>query len=214
MLFTGVAVCFIKVVTELVAERRCHRSIFLFLSPLFDKGSDVAIKLNDKQVKSLLRKGEPGRHAAGSGLYLRISNEGTGFWVSRYTVNGKRREITLGTYPDLTLANATMQALTLKSEVKKGIDPLVERKRCDSVKIKTVDALAADWIKDCEKRLKYPNLPRRVYEKDLHPIFGELTLDRITPIDIRTALEKIVDSGRPSIANDALIPCLTKQRFI
>lgn len=169
------------------------------------------MKLNDKQVKSLLRKGDPGRYAAGHGLYLRVSNEGTGFWVSRYTINGKRREITLGTYPDLTLANATIKAITLKSEVKKGIDPLAERKRADSVKIKTVDALAADWIKDCEKRLKYPNIPRRVYEKDLQPVFGELPLDRIAPMDIQAALDKITDSGRPSIANDALMYC--KQIF-
>ncbi len=169
------------------------------------------MKLNDMQVKSLLRKGKPGRYAIGQGLYLRVSNEGTGFWVVRYTANDRRREITLGTYPGLTLANAAMKAAKLKAEVKEGIDPLVERKRVDSVKIKIVDDLAADWVKDCEKRLKYPNIPRRVYEKDLQPIFGELPLDRITPLDIRAALDKITDSGRPSIANDALMYC--KQIF-
>ncbi len=46
----------------------------------------MAVKLNDKQVKSLLRKGEPGRYAAGHGLYLRVSNEENGFWVVRYSV--------------------------------------------------------------------------------------------------------------------------------
>lgn len=33
----------------------------------------MAVKIKDKQVKSLLRKGEPGRYAAGSGLYLRVT---------------------------------------------------------------------------------------------------------------------------------------------
>jgi len=171
----------------------------------------MSVKLNDKQIKSLLRKGVVGRYAAGNGLYLRISNEGTGFWAVRYTVNGRRREIMLGSYPGLTLANATIETAKLKLKVKQGIDPLIERKRVDSVKIKTVDDLAADWIKDCEKRLKYPNIPRRVYERDLQPIFGGLLLEHITPLDIRDTLDKITDSGRPTISNDALMYC--KQIF-
>ncbi|MEA3545484.1 MAG: integrase arm-type DNA-binding domain-containing protein [Thermodesulfobacteriota bacterium] len=171
----------------------------------------MSTKLNDKQVKSLLRKGKLGRYAAGNGLYLRISNEGTGFWAVRYTVNGKRREISIGTYPDLTLANATIQTAKLKSKAKQGVDPLVERKRAANAKFRTMDDLAADWLKDCRKRLKHPNIPWRVYERDLQPIFGDLPLERITPLDIRDALDRITDSGRPSISNDALMYC--KQIF-
>jgi len=171
----------------------------------------MAVKLNDKQIKSLLRKKESGYHAAGNGLYFRVSKEGTGFWIVRYTVNKKRREISIGRYPDLTLANATVDAAKIKIEVRQGIDPQAEKKRPDSVKIKTVDELAADWIKDCEKRLKHPNIPRRVYEKNLSPVFGELGLDRISPVDIRAAIEKIASSNRPTISNDALMYC--KQIF-
>ena len=35
----------------------------------------------------------------------------------------------LGSYPGLTLANATIESAKLKLKVKQGIDPLVERKR-------------------------------------------------------------------------------------
>ena len=175
----------------------------------------MAAKLNDKQIKSLLRKAEPGRFAAGNGLTFRVTNEGNGFWVVRYTANGKRREITLGRYGtkpgELSLVDASAKAAQIKADVKKGVDPLAERKRPDSVKIRTVDDLAADWLKDCEKRLKHPQIPRRVYEKDLAPLFGELALERVSPLDIRQAIERIVDSGRPTIANDALMYC--KQLF-
>lgn len=172
----------------------------------------MAAKLNDKQVKSLLRKGEPGRFAAGNGLYFRVSNEGSGFWVVRYTANGKRREITLGKYPELSLANAAAETAKLKAEVKQGVDPLAEKKRPDGVKIQTVNDLAADWLKnDIEKRLKHPQIPRRVYENDLAPRFGELSLNRVSPLDIRHAIEAITASGRPTVANDALGYC--KQLF-
>lgn len=171
----------------------------------------MATQLNDKQVKALLRKKVPGRYAAGGGLYFRVSNEGTGFWLVRYTTNGKRREIALDKYPQLSLVDARAQCAILKAEIKSGIDPQAERKRPAVVKIHIVDELAEDWLKDCEKRLKHPNIPRRVYEKNLAPVFGELSLERVTPLDIRAAIEKIVKSNRPTIANDALMYC--KQLF-
>lgn len=172
----------------------------------------MAVKLNDKQVKSVLRRAEPGRFAAGNGLYFRVSNEGSGFWVVRYTANGKRREITLGKYPELSLANAAAETAKLKAEVAQGIDPLAEKKRPEGVKIQTVNDLAADWLKnDIDKRLKHPQIPRRVYEKDLAPSFGELSLNRVSPLDIRHAIEAITASGRPTVANDALGYC--KQLF-
>ena len=149
--------------------------------------------MNDKQVKAILRRGDAGRHAAGGGLYFRVSSEGTGFWVVRYLANGKRRELTLGRYGtkpgELPLVEAAARAAQLKAEVKAGIDPLAERKRPASISIKTVDDLATGWLKDCEKRLKHPNIPRRIYEKNLAPCFGELALERVSPLDIRQAIE-------------------------
>lgn len=41
----------------------------------------MAKNITDRQVKSLIKNGKTGRHAIGNGLYFRISNEGTGFWV-------------------------------------------------------------------------------------------------------------------------------------
>ena len=168
--------------------------------------------LNDRQIKSLLRNGKPGRYADGGGLYLRVTTSGTGFWTVRYTSFGKRKEITLtGAYPHTTLAAARADAAQLKADLRKKIDPLVERNRADNAEIKTVDDLAADWLADFDKRLKHPQIPRRVYEKDLAPSLGQLPLDRVRARDIRAAINKITASGRPTISNDALMYC--KQLF-
>lgn len=56
----------------------------------------MATNLNVKQLKSLVKKAVPGRYSIGNGLYFRISNEGSGFWVVRYSIHQKRREITIG----------------------------------------------------------------------------------------------------------------------
>ncbi|MDF4346007.1 integrase, partial [Vibrio parahaemolyticus] len=69
--------------------------------------------------------------------------------------------------------------------------------------IKTVNDLFEDWYPTLVKRLKHPNIPKRVYTKDIAPHIGDIPLDKITARDIRTAITAINDSGRPTIVNDA-----------
>ena len=168
-------------------------------------------QFTDKQVKALLKQAKAGRYAAGNGLYFRVSSEGTGFWVVRYVIHENRREITIGRYPEMSLADARAETTLVKRNIKEGNDPLAERKRSHLVKIKTVDQLAEDWLKSYEGRLKHPQIPRRVYTKDIAPLIGGLKLDQVTPTEIRAIIEKIVESGRPSVSNDSLMYC--KQLF-
>ncbi len=165
----------------------------------------------DKQIKSFLKNGKVGRYSVGNGLYFRVSKEATGFWVVRYAIHSKRREITIGRYPDMSLADANAETTLIKKQVKNKVDPLAERQRADNTIFKTVDDLAEDWLKDCEKRLKHPKIPRRIYTKDLAPSIGGLALGQVTPRDIRAAIAEITNSGRPTIANDALM--YAKQLF-
>jgi len=168
-------------------------------------------KTTDKQLKSLLKRGEVLRHAVGNGLYFRVSSSKKGSWVVRYNSFNKRREITLGSYPEITLSDAVAEAARLKEDVKQQLDPLVERKRVDIDSFNTVDDLARDWLDDCSKRLKFPDIPKRIYRKDIKPSLGPIPLTQVTPLDVRECINKIVNSNRPSIANDALMYC--KQMF-
>ncbi|MEC4090927.1 tyrosine-type recombinase/integrase [Pseudoalteromonas rubra] len=172
----------------------------------------MANKINAQQLKSLIKTGKVGYHSIGNGLYIRISKERSAFWVVRYTIHKKRREITFGKYPDVSLAEARLKSAQIVLDVKnENIDPQAEKKRIDNETLKTVNDLAEDWLQECEKRLKHPNIPRRIYTKDLAPYFGELAIDKVNPRDIRGAIQRITQSDRPSIANDALMYC--KQLF-
>ncbi|MEE9363100.1 MAG: site-specific integrase [Cellulophaga sp.] len=171
----------------------------------------MALQFTDKKAKALLKAGKVGKYSAGNGLYFKVSNEGNAFWIVRYNIRNKRREITLGSYPVMSLADANTETALLKNKLKNNVDPLVERQREDNEPLKTVDDLAEDWLKECDRRLKHSNIPRRVYTKDISPIIGELEIEQVSPRDIRTIIIKIKDSGRPSISNDALMYC--KQLF-
>ena len=70
---------------------------------------------------------KPGRYCAGGGLYLRI--RATKVWVQRLTVNGVRRDITIGPFDLVPLAEARMVALQNRRALWEGKDPIAERRR-------------------------------------------------------------------------------------
>jgi len=167
-------------------------------------------KLTVKEIKAKAL-GNSGRFADGGGLYFVVPKSGRPFWMLRYTSNKKRKEMTLGKYEHLSLAEARAKAAEHAWQSKNGVDPLLTRKRKEQVVIKTVDDLFFDWYQSLVKRLKHPSIPERIYRKEIAPFIGNAKLNVISPRDIRSILQEIVLSNRPSIANDALGYC--KQLF-
>ena len=72
---------------------------------------------------------EPGRYGDGAGLYLYIAPSGSKSWVQRIVVNGRRRDIGLGGYPTVGLAEARTQAASNRVVVSEGRDPVAEKRR-------------------------------------------------------------------------------------
>ena len=167
-------------------------------------------KLTAKEVEAKA-KGKVGRFADGDGLYFVVPKSGKAYWMLRFTSNNKRKEMTLAKYIDLSLADARTAASLKMQQLRQGLDPLIEKARTQQGSIKIVDDLFADWQEGNIKRLKYPSIPARVYRKDIAPIIGEIKLDSVNARDIRQVITSINNSGRPSIANDALAFC--KQIF-
>lgn len=71
----------------------------------------------------------PGRHADGNGLYLLVKDSGTRSWVLRLQSEGRRRDFGLGSVRDVSLAEARDAANDLRRQVRRGNDPVADRKR-------------------------------------------------------------------------------------
>jgi integrase len=100
------------------------------LTPL--KSGNRANKLTALFIKSVSK---PGKYhdGGGTGLYLRVDQGGAKFWVQRITVNGKRRELGLGSPPVTTLAHVRETALENKRMVRAGIDPLQAKREARGI---------------------------------------------------------------------------------
>ncbi|MGC1495334.1 MAG: integrase arm-type DNA-binding domain-containing protein [Sulfitobacter sp.] len=92
----------------------------------------IASELSAIEVKRLKHPGK-GRNvtfAVGgvSGLYLQVTPRNGRTWLLRSKVGDTRREIGLGGYPDVTLSMARDRARDAKDQIRRGIDPIEERK--------------------------------------------------------------------------------------
>lgn len=98
-----------------------------------DPEQDTAMpkKLHNQLTSLSVKNATPGRHADGAGLHLLVKEGGARSWVYRFTLNGKSRDVGLGSAGpgDVSLAQARDARDALRQKVKAGIDPLAERQQ-------------------------------------------------------------------------------------
>jgi len=71
---------------------------------------------------------KPYKMADGAGLYLEVDPSGGKYWRFKYRRTGKEKRISLGVYPEVSLANARKARDGCREQLAKGIDPGVARK--------------------------------------------------------------------------------------
>lgn len=85
--------------------------------------------LTAKAVEKYAKAGAANMHKDGDGLYLRVKSSGGSSWIYRYRLKGKLRDMGLGSYPEVSLAEARPLAADARKLAKSGIDPLDDRKQ-------------------------------------------------------------------------------------
>ena len=84
------------------------------------------MKLSATRVKALR---DPGRYSDGDGLHLFIGKSGRKSWVQRITIDGRRRDIGLGGYPTVSLAQARKRAADSRAAIAEGKDPVADKRK-------------------------------------------------------------------------------------
>ena len=154
-------------------------------------------KLTALSVKSIT---EPGRHGDGDGLYLKVAPLGSKSWVLRIVINGRRRDIGLGPYPAISLAQARSLAAENRSAVSMGRDPLAERQeametaRNPTPSVPTFAEAAARVIalrRPIWSNPKHAAQWQSTLQTYAFPVIGKKPVDEIKPSDVLVVLEPI-----------------------
>jgi integrase len=171
--------------------------------------------ITDKHIKNTIALCDGKKHQIEDNLYLHILKSGKATWLIRYSFNGVRKQLKLGSYDKpprgLTLKLARDTAAKKVLLLTEGIDPKQQIKDNIKQSVFTVKVLAEQWLKWKSPRIDNPQIPERILKNDILPIIGTNSVKDIQSGDILDLVEGIFQSGRPTIANDALGYC--KQLF-
>jgi len=109
----------------------------------------MARKTNRLTAISIDRMKAQGRFADGGGLWLNVTHTGSKSWVFRWTRKGKVREMGVGPFPAVSLANARRKVFEYREMVANGLNPKFERDRQDG---KTFGEVADTFLEDMKAR--------------------------------------------------------------
>ena len=149
-------------------------------------------KLNAKKVATLTK---PNAYSDGGGLYLRVRKSGTKSWFYIYMIDGKRREIGLGSALDVSLADARKKASDLRAIQLAGRDPATEHKqvRATAKLVPTFGEMATDLIDGIESG--FSNEKHRKQWRSTITTYAEsilyMPVDQVSATDIVALLQPI-----------------------
>jgi integrase len=109
-------------------------------------------RLSATEVEKAKSTGKTYMLADGGGLWLRISKSGAKSWIFRYMLDGKSREMGLGSLQSVGLKKARTKAGNGREQLDAGIDPIDQKKtetaerRLNAAKSITFDECAEAYI--------------------------------------------------------------------
>jgi len=147
---------------------------------------------------------EPGKYPDGNGLILQVTkgraNAVRKSWLVRFSIAGKQREMGLGTFPELGLADARAAALDVRAKALKGIDPIREREavqaalRAEAAKAMTFSKCAELYIASHERgwaNPKHRQQWRNTLSTYAYPVIGAMNVADVGVSEVMQILEPI-----------------------
>ncbi len=155
--------------------------------------------LTQRYVESLRASGSrlEVRDARSRGLELRVTPQGTKTWLLRYRrkSDGKKRSVTLGRFPEMSLQEARQAALETRAAVGKGADPAGDQatlRAALTFRELATKRLDEDQTIGAGTRAAY----QQSLSADVFPAIGDVPAASVTADMVARVLDAIEKRGR------------------
>ena len=155
------------------------------------------MKLTAAKAKSLAKTG---KYADGGGLYMVVQKGGSKSWMLRTTIDGKRREIGLGSFPTITLAKARERAQENRTAIADGINPIVEKRRAATPKFEQAARKVHELNMPTWSNGKHVDQWINTLETYAFPVIGDMKISDVRKQDCLSILLPIWTSKRETAA--------------
>lgn len=169
--------------------------------------------LTDIKIRQAKSGEKPFRLADEKGLYLEVVPSGGKWWRLKYRIDGREKRISLGVYPDVSLADARMHRDEARKLVSAGVDPSANRKAAKQARsdanANSFESVAREWFTKNSPAWAESHSSKiiRRLERDIFPWLGARPIAEITPQDVLQSLRRIEARGVLETAHRALQNC-------
>lgn len=171
------------------------------------------MSLSDITVRKAKPKDKQYKLTDGEGLYLLVTSKGGKYWRYDYRIDGKRKTLAIGTYPDVSLKQARDRKFEGRKLVADGIDPSEMKKAKKREKQESAtnsfEHIAREWLLKFSSNWTLGHKERLTQrlEKDVFPYIGSKPINQIEAPELLTVVRRIESRGALDTAHRALQNC-------
>lgn len=158
-----------------------------------------------KKIKFNIKQASPNKYSDSHGLQLHVF-QSRKTWIYAYRYQKKQRSLTLGRYPDVSLADARLKRNEAQKLLREGIDPNKIKKEQNIDENKLFKKLAIEWLDNKKHTISNDAYKRdlRAFEKDFFPYIGDMDIKDIKGIHVLECAKKIEARGALELAKRAI----------
>ncbi len=156
--------------------------------------------LSETKVRSAKPRGKEYKLFDGQGLFLLVTSSGGKLWRLKYRFDGKEKMLSVGTYPEISLAEARASRDKARKQIANSIDPGAVRKamkQATTAETETFEVIAREWHAKFTPMWK-PGHAATIMarlEHDVFPWMGKRPINEIRAPELLAALRRVENRG-------------------
>lgn len=163
--------------------------------------------LTDAKIRALKPAERVRRYADGAGLSLEVSPSGSKLWRHRYRFAGSARMLSLGPYPEVSLAQAREKLAEQRRLLKDGIDPSAHRQTTKRAVRDSLEnnfrAVAEEYLRTRCTTLAETTRDKKSRQLAIHvyPWLGQRPVREIVPLEVLSVLRRAEGQEKRHLAH-------------
>jgi integrase len=168
------------------------------------------MSLTDTEARKARPTAKPYKLADSGGLFLAVMPAGGKLWRWKYRFEGREKLMALGSYPEISLAEARSRHAEGRRLLAAGVDPMARRRAAKRALQEqsgtTFEAIAALWMEHWkeDKSLRHVDSTRRRLDANILPTLGALQIGDIQAPDVVAMVRTVEARGARDLAKRAL----------
>lgn len=175
--------------------------------------------ISDIKARTAKAKDKPYKLSDGDGLFLLVTPNGGKWWRFKYRFGGKEKLLSLGTYPEVSLADAREKREAARKQVAAGIDPGEVRKAQKAATVagceNSFEVVAREWHGKFEKtwsKVHADTIMDRL-TKEIFPWLGHRPIDEIKAPELLKTFRRMESRGALDTAHRVRNHCSNVFRY-